>query len=37
MSARWLAGCDMVAEVSKARRTLDLRDVRAKAMADSLP
>jgi hypothetical protein len=37
MSARWLAGCDMVAEVSKARRTLDLRDVRAKAMADSMP
>jgi len=35
LSARWLVGCDIVAEVSKARRTLDLRDVRAKAMADS--
>jgi len=36
MSARWLVGCDLAAEISKARRTLDLRDVRAKAMADSL-
>lgn len=36
MSARWLVGCDLEAEISKARRTLDLRDVRAKAMAESL-
>jgi hypothetical protein len=35
MSARWLVGCDLAAEISKARRTLDLRDVRARAMADS--
>lgn len=37
MSARWLVGCDIAAEISKAQRTLDLRDVRAQAMADSIP
>ncbi len=37
MSVRWLLGCDIAAEISKARRTLDLRDVRAQAMADSTP
>src|SRR5262249_34706040 len=36
MSARWLVGCDLASEISKARRTLDLRDVRARVMADSL-
>lgn len=37
MSVRWLVGCDIASEISKARRTLDLRDVRANAMADSTP
>jgi hypothetical protein len=37
MSVRWLLGCDIGAEISKARRVLEWRDARAKAMAESLP
>jgi hypothetical protein len=37
MSVRWLLGCDITAEISRARRTIDWRDARAKVMADSLP
>lgn len=32
---RWLLGCDIVAEVSKARRLLDWRDAKAQAVASS--
>ena len=34
---RWLLGCDIVAEVSTARRTVEWRDERAKAMANLMP
>jgi hypothetical protein len=37
MNARWLLGCDIAAEISRARRTVEWRDARAKTMADSLP
>lgn len=37
LSARWMLGCDMAAEVGVARRALEWRDVRAQAMAKSLP
>lgn len=34
---RWLLGCDIVAEVSKARRAVEWRDVKAAAVAQSVP
>jgi len=34
MNARWLAGCDLAAEVSTARRVIEWRDVRMASMAD---
>jgi hypothetical protein len=37
MSARWLVGCDIAAEISKARRTIDWRDERARVMQNSMP
>jgi hypothetical protein len=37
MSARWLLGCDLVAEISRARTVLNWRDAQAKAMANSPP
>jgi hypothetical protein len=37
LNVRWMLGCDMKAEVSTARRALEWRDVRAQAMAGSLP
>lgn len=37
LSARWMLGCDMAAEVGVARRALEWRDVRSQAMSKSLP
>ncbi len=37
LSARFLAGCDLPMEIERARRTLAWRDVRAQAMAESIP
>lgn len=34
-SARWILGCDLAAEISIARKRLELRDIRAAAMAES--
>lgn len=35
LSLRWLLGCDITMEVTRARRVVDWRDERARAMADS--
>jgi hypothetical protein len=37
MSARFLAGCDLVAEIQRARQVLDWRDVRMASMLETLP
>jgi hypothetical protein len=37
LSARLLAGCDLPELLDRARRTLDWRDVQARAIADSMP
>lgn len=37
MNLRWLLGCDIAAEISKARRIVEWRDEQTKAMAKSLP
>ena len=37
LNTRWMLGCDMVAEVGVARRSLEWRDVRSAAMSKSLP
>lgn len=35
-SSRWLLGCDLMTEIRVARQSLDWRDARARAMAESL-